>query len=116
MSSFPTMLIMDCIIAGYGLFMIYISIWMKRNQKVHKSILAEEEIKRCKDQAGFANFMFAKVMLLAVVCVITGVVGIICDYCKVSSRYVSLGILAVFLIAFGIFTHFLRLAREKFVK
>lgn len=116
MSSFPTMLIMDLVIAGYGLFMVYISFWMKKNKRVHKSVLAEEEIKRCKDQEGFVNFMFSKVMLLAVVCVLTGVGGMICDYLGFSSKIVSLSILAVFLIAFGVFTHFLRLAREKFVK
>lgn len=116
MTSFPTMLIMDLIIAGYGIFMIYISVWMRKNKRVHKSVLAEEEIKRCRDQEGFVNYMFSKVMLLAVVCVLTGVGGMICDYLEISSRIVSLSILGVFLIAFGIFTHFLRLAREKFVK
>ncbi len=68
-----TMLIMDIIIIILGIYLIYIANEMKKTKKINRLVVAEELIRVCKDEAGFADYLSQKMMIFATVLIITGV-------------------------------------------
>lgn len=108
-----TMLIMDIVITVLGSYLIYIALKMKKNKKVDRLVVAEEMLRMCKDEAGFAEYLSQKMLVFSVVLVITGVL------LAIHEAVFSLGVIfyvvtAVAIIAFLWFYKSLADGRNKF--
>ena len=108
------LLIFDTIIALFGVYMIYVTINMKKTGVVNKLLLAPDEIKKLKDQKGFIESTYMKLLIFAIVVTIDGAIGIFSDLVY-EIPYWSVIEMFTFLITVIIFTHFMRKAREKFL-
>lgn len=70
MNTVNTMLIMDVIIVFLGIYLIHIALKMKKTKKIDRFVVAEEVMRMCKDESGFAEFLSKKMLIFA--CVLTG--------------------------------------------
>ena len=86
---------------------------MKTGQ-INSIILAEEEMKKCKKPKAFVKYIAPRMLVFAIVLTVTGIFGILFDTVLSVGNWDKL-LLAVFLIAFVIFTVQFRKARENFV-
>lgn len=72
MGSINTMFLIDVVIIIFGMYFMYISLRMKKQQKVDKFVVAEELLKNCKDEKAFANFLWSRQLVLSIVMIIAG--------------------------------------------
>lgn len=71
--------IIDAVIIILGLYLIFVSLRMKKTKKVNTFIVDEETLKRCKDQKAFAEYLFPTMLIFSIILTITGIVRIIHD-------------------------------------
>ena len=100
--------------AVFGAYMIGAALGMKKSGKVSSMVIAEEELRRCRDKQSFIDYLYWKEAVFGGVVLLAGVLGIINDL------VVSLGAFRIvqmllFLAAFLWFQSELRKAREKFL-
>ena len=65
------MLVLDVVIAFFGLYMVVTALQMKKTGKINEILLAKDEYKKCKDEQGFIAF-FAGRQALYGACVLLG--------------------------------------------
>ena len=49
------MLVFDAVILLFGIYMVISSLQMKKSGRINAMVIAEEEMKKCKDTAGFVS-------------------------------------------------------------
>ena len=111
--NFNTLLLIDIIILGFGIYMLGICIYMKKTGKIHSILLIEPEIKKCRHPEKFIAYMNPRLLGFSIITLIDGVIGLI-DELAVSSRYLDFVYMIIFFAAFLWFTNALKNAREKF--
>ena len=52
------MLVFDAVILLFGIYMVISSLQMKKSGRINAMVIAEEEMKKCKDTAGFIAFVW----------------------------------------------------------
>ena len=52
------MLVFDAVILLFGIYMVISSLQMKKSGRINAMVIAEEEMKKCKDTAGFIAFIY----------------------------------------------------------
>lgn len=110
-----TILLMDIVIAGFGVYLAIQAFAMKANGKITSLVVPPEEIKKCKDPKGYIRAIFPFMLFFAVVAFVAGLIGILCDTKVISvGRIWTLLELAAFLIALFVFAEGMRKAKEKF--
>lgn len=110
-----TLLIMDIVILGFGIYMLYVCVHMKKTKKVHSVLLAEEELKKCKNQKGFVDYITPKMIAFACISLIDAVIGIVGEL-LVHNVYLNYAYMIIFFAAFLWFGSCLKKAREKYCK
>ncbi len=108
------MIIIDAVIILLGVYMIYVSLHMKKVGEISSLLIAKEEMTRCKDKKGFIDDMSPKLILFASIISVVGVIGIAIDLLDYTGGILNYAILIVFLIAFVIYTRQMRSARSKY--
>ena len=53
-----TILLMDIVIAFFGIYLGVIAVRMKKTGKINSVVVAENEIKKCKDPKAYINSSF----------------------------------------------------------
>jgi hypothetical protein len=71
--------VINAVITILGIYLIFVSIRMKKTQKVNTFIVDEETLNRCKDQAAFAEFLFPKMLMFSVILAFTGGIRLVHD-------------------------------------
>ena len=108
-----TLLIMDIVILGFGIYMLYVCFVMKKTNKVHSILLAEAEQKKCRHQKEFVEYMTPRLLIFAIITLLDGITGIVAEQ-FVQSRYLDFAYMITFFAAFLWFSGCLKKAREKF--
>ena len=108
-----TLLIIDIVILGFGIYMLCICISMKGTGKIHSVLLTEPEIKKCKHPEKFIAYMNPRLLGFSIITLIDGVIGLV-DELVISSRYLDFAYMIIFFAAFLWFTGALKKARENF--
>ena len=108
-----TLLIMDIVILGFGVYMLFVCYSMKKSGKIHSVLLAESELKKCSHQTEFVQFMTPRLLAFAIITLIDGTIGIVAEQ-FISSRYLDFAYMIIFFAAFIWFSCSLKKAREKF--
>ena len=107
------MIIMDVVIVVFGLYLIYIALQMKKTKKVNSFIVDEQTLRMCKDQSGFAEYLYPKMLFFAVVLTITGGIRVIDDVVY-DIGYFAYGVAAIAFLAFLLFFKQLSDGKSKF--
>lgn len=74
--------LMDLLILFMGVYVLYLSMKMKRTGKLEENMLMSKNVKinKCRDVNGYIAFMYPRQMLMGSVVVLCGAVGLIQDY------------------------------------
>lgn len=107
------MLIFDVVIILLGLYMTVAALRMKKSGKISTVVLAQEEIKKCKDTQGFISFLYWKEAAFGGMTVLVGIFGLLDGQREVSGIPEFVRML-VFLAAFFWFQNELRKARSRY--
>ena len=51
------MLVFDAVILLFGIYMVISSLQMKKSGRINAMVIAEEEMKKCKDTSGRMSFL-----------------------------------------------------------
>ena len=112
-SFFP---LIDIVILGCGLYILYLYVDMIRSRKLKPSMFFPKglDLKKCKDVEGFIRHTSKMQLGLGIVTSLCGAVGLFQDYTQMigpMAYLVLIGIFVVFLLRYSIF---MRKAVEKF--
>mgnify|MGYP000715814642 CR=1 FL=1 len=106
------MLVFDAVILLFGIYMVISSLQMKKSGRINA--IAEEEMKKCKDTAGFIAFIYWREAVFGGIVVLVGLIGIINELTNFLGKLTLLE-LVIFLGSFLWFQNSLKTAREKFL-
>ena len=110
-----TILLMDIVIAGFGVYLAFQAVGMKASGKISTLVVPQEEIKGCKDPEGYIKAVLPLMIFFAVVAFAAGLIGILCDMKVISvGRIWTFIELALFLLSLFVFAGGMRKAKEKF--
>lgn len=108
------MAVFDIVIIGFGIYMIAAGLKMKKTGEISSMMLAEEEMKKCKDKAGFISYIYWKEAVFGAVMIGAGMLGLVNEL-VVSLGKFSYVELVVFLAVFLWFSRELGIARGKYL-
>lgn len=74
-------LLLDAFIAGFGVYLIYSAVNMKRTGELKKGIMIRKDadLSSATDIPGFINYMYAKTIAVGACTALCGVVGVVND-------------------------------------
>ena len=104
------MVVFDAVILLFGIYMVISSLQMKKSGRINAMVIAEEEMKKCKDTAGFIAFIYWREAVFGGIVALVGLIGITNFLGKL-----TLLELVIFLGSFLWFQNSLKTAREKFL-
>lgn len=108
------MIVFHIVVTVVGLYMTAAGLKMKKTGEISPLLLAEEELKKCKNKKGFISYIYWKEMVLGVVMAAVGLFGLVNELLMElgNLKYVEL---VVFLAVFFWFWRELGTAREKYL-
>ena len=74
-----TILLMDIVIAAFGLYLVFVALGMKRNGKINTLVIAEHEQKKCRDTKAYIAGVVPYMYFFGIVALVVGVIGILGD-------------------------------------
>ncbi|MCI6866454.1 MAG: hypothetical protein MR871_00610 [Lachnospiraceae bacterium] len=76
--------LMDAVIVGSGVYVIYLYLVMAKSGKLKQNILTPQnvDIKKCKDVAGYIHYVGRKQLVFGIVAILCGGIGLLQDYTK----------------------------------
>ena len=108
------MAVFDIVIIGFGIYMIVAGVKMKKTGEISSMVLAEEELKKCKDKDGFINYIYWKEAIFGAVMAVTGILGLVNELVKSLGKFNYVEVV-LFLAVFLWFWRELGAAREKYL-
>ena len=108
-------IIIDAVTLILGIYIVCVSVRMKKRGKIESTFVADEDMKKIKDKAGYIEYMYPKSLIFGGVIVAISIVAVISDFLK-KIPYWSYIEMIVFVLIIIWFSNMLRNAREKFVK
>lgn len=108
----------DLMIAGCGLYVIVQYLMMKTSKKIRQNMLLPKNIdlRKCKDQEGYINYIGRSQLAFGVTAVINGIVGMLQDIQLIVSPGLSLLVMVLFIAAAGWYICIYKKAMSKFWK
>lgn len=108
------MIVFHIVVTVVGLYMTAAGLKMKKTGEISPLLLAEEELKKCKNKKGFISYIYWKEMVLGVVMAAVGLFGLVNELVMElgNLKYVEL---VVFLAVFFWFWRELGAARDKYL-
>ena len=74
-----TILLMDIVIAAFGLYLVFVALGMKRNGKINTLVIVEHEQKKCRDTKAYIAGVVPYMYFFGIVALVVGVIGILGD-------------------------------------
>ncbi len=111
---FDFMIIFDVVVTLLGIYLMFIGFRMKKDAKIPPSFVAKEEMVTCRDEAGFANFLFPRTILFALTSLAFGIEGMVNDLIIAINPYVNVAMIIVFLLGWSWFSIGLRKGRGEY--
>ena len=94
-----TMLIMDIIIVLLGIYLISIAFRMKKTNKIDTLIVDSQVMAHCRDEKAFATFLYPKMVIFALILILTGGIRILADT-VINIGYMAYAVALIALFAF----------------
>ncbi|MBR1571557.1 MAG: hypothetical protein IJ655_02330 [Lachnospiraceae bacterium] len=112
--NFNFMIVFDVIVTLLGIYLLFIGFRMRKDAKIPPSFVAKEEMVTCRDEAGFANFLFPRTMVFALTSLAFGIEGLVNDVIVSINPYVNVAMIIVFLMGWLWFSMGLRKGRGEY--
>lgn len=77
METINTLLVMAIIIIFLGVYLLYLSLKMNKTKTVERLFVAEEDMRRCRDEKAFAEYLSQNMKLFSIGLILIGVVLLI---------------------------------------
>lgn len=74
MNTINTMFIIDIITVILGIYLLFLSLRMKKTKKVENFVVDAQTLKRCKNEAEFAEYLSVRQMIFSVIMIIGGAI------------------------------------------
>ncbi|MDO4321628.1 MAG: hypothetical protein Q4C61_03795 [Lachnospiraceae bacterium] len=99
--------LMDAVIVGSGVYILYLYAVMVKTGKLKSSMLIPQniDIKKCKDVAGYIKYTGTKQLIFGIVAILCGGIGLIQDFTQtigVIPYMIAIGIFFVYALWFGL--------------
>lgn len=107
--------ILDIVITALGIYLICVTLGMKKDKKINKMFLSPEELKKVKDVEGFINFVSPVCLIFGVITIILGILGLVSGLVY-EIKYYNWIEMIIFVITLIIFANRFTRAREKYLK
>ena len=75
-------IIIDAITLILGIYIIFVSLRMKKSGKIESTFVAEDEMKKIKDTAGYIAYIYPKSLVFGIVIFVISIVAIVSDCLK----------------------------------
>ena len=69
--------VFDVFIMGFGIYMLFSAVKMKQTKEIGTLLLAEEEVKKCKQKENLAEFFYWREAVMGCVFVLFGVIRLL---------------------------------------
>lgn len=102
MGSINTMLMIDVVIVILGIYLLFLSVRMKKSKKVERFIIPEETLKQCKQEEELAKYLSVRMMAFSIVLSVGGALMVVHETLY-NMGYGYYFIVAIITIAFCIF-------------
>ena len=107
-SLFSWSTIIDIIVAGVGIYLIYLIYLAKYKGQIHQTFIwrRDDNPNKCRDKEGFVNYLFPRVIVCGVILFADGLIGIINRHIVTFFEMfdlVSIVVTFAVIIAFGFF-------------
>ena len=92
--------IMDLIVIGGGIYVLYQYVIMVTSRHLKPNVLFPKELnlKKCKDVEGFIHYVGLKQLIFGIVALVCGIIGLIQDYTQSFGAAWYMGAIVVFLV------------------
>lgn len=92
--------IMDLIVVGGGIYVLYQYVIMVTSRQLKSSLLLPKDlnIKKCRDVEGYINYVGLKQLIFGIVALVCGIIGLIQDYTQTFGTIWYMGAIVVFLV------------------
>ena len=109
------MTIFGAVIILIGIYMIFAGFSMKKKHEIGTMILAEEEVKKCKDKEGFIAYMYWREIIVGGATILLGGAEIASDLLEDSGIIPYIGVI-VGIAALLWFFYSLKKARDLYIQ
>ena len=107
--------IMDFVMVGAGLYLLYAWFLLQFKNEIREGVLVQAgNAKRCKDIEGYRKYVAPKLLLFALCALASGGIGLYSDFVRPINSYVYLGFTALFFVVLVIFVRYIKKAQEMF--
>lgn len=72
-------IIIDAVTLILGIYIIFVSLRMKKSGKIESTFVAEDEMKKIKDTAGYIAYIYPKSLVFGIVIFVISIVAIVSD-------------------------------------
>ncbi|MCR5641027.1 MAG: hypothetical protein K6G04_06700 [Lachnospiraceae bacterium] len=112
------MMAFDVILLLLGAYLVYAAVIMKKNGNIPSSIVPAIKLQTCRDEKGFAKYLFPWVLAFALASFLFGLVSLGLDTNVLAfgdaNKYVNTVVIITFLLMWGMFSYVLRKGYSKF--
>lgn len=114
MTSDSFMLLFDVIVLGYGVYLTYSAILMKKTNQPPNQLVSKAELVGARDVKGFCEAMYQPLLFFGLFSSVYGVLGLINDlYMEIP--FMDLVAIVIFIILCGWFTTQLKRKKKQFL-
>lgn len=110
-----SMMLLDIVMIGFGVYMLYATVIMIKKREINQNILVSKDVnvKDCKDKEGYINYMTPRLFIFSVVVLLNGILGIMNTKLRTLDM-VYVVVLGLTFITFVFFIISLRKAYKKY--
>lgn len=108
------MILFDAIMTVLGTYLLFMAQKMKRERHVPSFLITEQDLMRCRDQAGLSEYLFPRIVIFSVVILVFGILGLVNDLVISLGNVVNIVMILIFLVAWVWFSAQLRKARKNY--
>ena len=78
-------IIIDAVTLILGIYIIFVSLRMKKSGKIESTFVAEDEMKKIKDTAGYIAYIYPKSLVFGIVIFVISIVAIVSSFSREGS-------------------------------
>ncbi|MCR5144063.1 MAG: hypothetical protein K6B67_01995 [Lachnospiraceae bacterium] len=108
------MIVFNFILLFLGVYLLYAAVKMKKDEIIPRAFVAEEEMKSCTDEAGFARFLYPRTLVFSIASLLVGIEGVVNDMIVELNGHINIVMIIVFLAAWLYFSSALRKGRGEY--
>ena len=107
--------IMDFVMVGAGLYLLYAWFLLQFKNEIREGVLVQSGMaNKCKDPEGYKKYIAPKLLIFALCALDSGGLGLYSDYVKPVNTYLYLGFTVFFFVVLVLFVRYIKKAQDMF--